>query len=110
MTKDRARKRAVRDRAAATGERYVVARRGAVEPHSRDGGALHELTHRVPGVPAHVDGGLQARAPRERHAAPVKENRPTPKHEQPVHTQPAHGELRVLVGWQNRIARLFGAK
>jgi hypothetical protein len=98
MTKDRARKRAARDRAAVTGERYVVARRQPVEPPSHDGGVLHELTHRVPGVPAHVEGGLQARAPRVRAARPVHQN------------QPNHNEPRVLVGWQNRIARLFGVK
>lgn len=106
MTKDRARKQAARDRAAATGERYVVARRGAVEPPSPDGRVLHELTHRVPGVPAHVEGGLQAAAPRGQNLPKQKPR----KHEQPVHTQPTHGEPRVLVGWQNRIARLFGAK
>ena len=99
MTKDRARKRAARDRAAATGERYIVASRQSVEPPSHDGGVLHELTHRVPGVPAHVAGGLQARARRDRVA------RRSPHQNQPNHNQP-----RVLIGWQNRIARLFGAK
>jgi hypothetical protein len=98
MTTDRARKRAARDRAAATGERYVVARREAVEIPSRDGGRLHELTHRVPGVPAHVDGGRQARARRNPSAPPVHQGRRN------------QNQPRILVGWQNRIARLFGAQ
>ena len=61
------------------------------------GGALHDLTHRVPGIPAHVDGGLQARTGRPRRTAPVHQGRPN------------RGEPRVLVAWQNRIARFFGA-
>jgi hypothetical protein len=107
MTKDRARKRAARDRAAVTGERYVVARRQAVEAPSHDGGALHDLTHRVPGVPAHVEGGLQARAPRVRAPRPVRQNA---AHQIAEHQNtPNHNQPRVLVGWQNRIARFFGA-
>jgi hypothetical protein len=98
MTKDRARKRAARDRAAATGERYVVARREAVEAPLPESGVLHELTHRVPGVPAHVDGGLQARARRAPKARPGHQGRPN------------SSRPRVLVGWQNRIARLLGTK
>jgi hypothetical protein len=98
MTKDRARKQAARQRAAATGERYVVARRHEVDPPSHDGGVLHELTHRVPGVPAHMEGGLQTRARRPRKPLPVHQGRPN------------HNQPRVLVGWQDRITRLFGAK
>jgi hypothetical protein len=98
MTKNRARKQAARDRAAATGERYVVARRQSAEVATPDLGLLHDLTHRVPGVPAHLEGGLQARRPRARTTAPV--------HQGP----PNQNEPRVLVGWQNRIAHLFGAK
>jgi hypothetical protein len=98
MTKDRAHKRAARVRAAATGERYVVARREAVEAPSRVGGRLHDLTHRVPGVPAHAEGGLQARARRAPTAPPVHQGRPN------------QNRPRILVGWQNRIARLFGAQ
>lgn len=112
MTKDRARKQAARDRAASTGERYVVARRQALERPSRDGGVLHDLTHLMPGVPAHVEGGLQARATRARVATPAPQNplHQNPKRTQPDQTRPVHGEPRVLVGWQNRIARFFGAK
>lgn len=98
MTKDRARKRAARERAAVTGERYVVASRQAVATPRSDDSVLHELTHRVPGVPAHVQGGLQARS------------RTNPVARTGHQGAPDHGEPRVLVGWQNRIARFFGAK
>ena len=116
MTKDRARKRAARSRAAITGERYVVARRQAEEPPTRTGGLVHELTHRMPGVPSHAEGGLQARRPRGRGANSALQNRPG--RGQPrvrgagaVHqNRPHHDQPRVLIGWQNRIARLFGAK
>lgn len=58
---------------------------------------LHRLTHKIPGVPAHVDrprghqGGsprLQGRSPSLNHTA-----------ERPP---------RVLAGWQRRIAAFFG--
>ena len=100
MTKDKARKAAARARAAATGERYVVARR-AIEsrPEPHGSGLLHRLTHGVPGVPAHVGGGLVARPnPRRRN--------PSRRH----HGRANGGTPRVLIGWQNRIARLVGAK
>ena len=88
MTKNKARKAATRARAAATGERYVVARRAIeLKPSTGSDGLLHRLTHRVPGVPAH--------APRK--------NRP---HVRTARGRQQHGEPRVLVGWQNRIARL----
>jgi len=97
MTKDRARKRAARDRAASTGERYVVARREAVATPTKDYGVLHDLTHRVPGVPAHVEGGLQGRPARVR-TRPALQGRPN------------SNQPRVLVSWQQRIARFFGAE
>ncbi len=97
MTKDRARKQAARARAASTGERYVVARRAAAATPARDYGVLHHLTHKVPGVPAHVESGLQGRPVRVR-TRPVHQGRPNTN-------QP-----RVLVGWQNRVARFFGAE
>lgn len=107
MTKDKARKAAARARAAATGERYVVARRAIEQepqPDAGGGGVLHRLTHRVPGVPAHVEGGLE-----------VRRNKPHNPRRQPArvgahHGRPNHGEPRMLVGWQNRIARFVGAK
>ena len=100
MTKNKAHKLAARNRAAATGERYVVARRGihqatATAPRR---GRLDELTHRVPGVPEHIDGGLQGRP---RRARPARSNQNAPHN----HTRPEHGEPRVLVAWQNWIAR-----
>lgn len=67
MTSNRARKRAARDRAAVTGEPYVVARRKLeappplIRPTERERPypfvvrLLHDLTHRVPGVPKHAD-------------------------------------------------------
>ena len=94
MTKDRARKGAARQRAAVTGERYVVAQRATIEHPPVKQGRLHALTHRVPGVPTHLDGGLQGTARRTSRAR----NRTR-----------THGEPRVLVGWQNWIARRFGA-
>ena len=100
MTKNKAQKLAARNRAAATGERYVVARRGTQQataaPVRR--GRLDELTHRVPGVPEHIDGGLQGLRRAARTARPAS-NAPR------VHVQPEHGEPRVLVAWQNWIAR-----
>ena len=98
MTKDRARKQAARQRAALTGERYVVAQRAIAEPEPpRTYGWMHELTHRVPGVPAHVEGGLQATRSKGRN---------TPHS---LRRNPAHSEPRVLVAWQNWIARRVGA-
>lgn len=49
---------------------------------------LHWMTHRVPGVPAHRDNptGHQGRSPRGK----------------------VHGQPRVMVGWQRRIAAFFG--
>jgi hypothetical protein len=96
MTKDRARKQATRQRAAVTGERYVVAQRTAAEPAPKPVGRLDALTHRVPGVPAHVEGGLQGTTSRRRNSNPTSQN-------------PRHGEPRVLVAWQNWIARRLGA-
>lgn len=98
MTKDRARKRAARERAASTGERYVVARREAAENPAGDRGALHGFTHRVPGVPDHLDGGLQRRPRRAPSAPPLHQGRPNRK------------RPRILIGWQNRVARFFGAE
>lgn len=96
MTKNRARKQATRNRAALTGERYVVAQRTVAEPLARKLRRLDALTHRLPGVPPHIDGGLQARAPRNSN----------PK--RAARRNPEHGEPRVLVAWQNWIARRLG--
>jgi hypothetical protein len=105
MTKDRARKHAARERAARTGERYVVAQRAIADPNPvpPTRGRLHELTHAMPGVPEHRDGGLQARARRARRTAnPVASNRARNR-------RANAGERRVLVAWQNWIAKRLGA-
>lgn len=102
MTKNKARKAATRARVAVTGERYVAARR-AIEhgPDTASEGLLHRLTHRAPGVPVHVEGGLvPAQNRRHRPSVKVRAER----------VQATHGEPRVLIAWQNRIARLVGAK
>ena len=111
MTRNRARKQATRQRAALTGERYVVAQRNntVAEPQPPKTGWMHELTHRVPGVPAHVDGGLQGTASgRVRSAGTEQRNAPRP-HPARKHQRRQHGEPRVLVTWQNWIARRVGA-
>jgi hypothetical protein len=97
MTKNRAAKQSARDRAALTGERYVVAQRAVSSPQPPTSGRLHRLTHQVPRVPSHVDGGLQATATRGRNTHPRLQDRAR------------HGEPRVLVAWQNWIARRVGA-
>ncbi len=85
MTSNRARKRAARDRAALTGERYVVARRQTAEPSAtvQDNATerpypwvirvLHNLMHRVPGVPKHVDPGHVRAEHEARHRARAAE-------------------------------------
>jgi hypothetical protein len=96
MTKDRARKQAARKRAALTGESYVVAQRAIAEQRPHDLGRMHDLVHKVPGVPTHVDGGLQgATSPRRRNSNPGLQSRNHLRHNEP----------RVLVAWQNWIAR-----
>lgn len=95
MTKDRARKRATRNRVALTGERYVVARRATPQLPLHGDGWWHEITHRVPGVPPHVDGGRHGRA------------NPAPRHHGRANRR--HTEPHVLVAWQGWIARRVGA-
>jgi hypothetical protein len=71
------------------------------------GGVLHNLTHKVPGVPAHDDSrGLshQGKTLRGKHPSLHKK----------LNNKGGHGlhdrehERRVLPGVQNMIARLFG--
>jgi hypothetical protein len=104
MTKDRVRKQAARQRAARTGERYVVAQRATVEAEPSPDSWLHEATHRVRGVTAHVDGGLQSQARASRRRGRVHEN------VNPTSSNRAHRNYpRVLVAWQNWIANRLGA-
>ena len=86
----------------------------ANEQHSlRD--LLHEATHRIPGVPAHVEhpAGHQRRA--GGGSAP-KSIEPHKSHE-PRSAQPPRSRSwnhspsrppRVLAGWQRRVGRFFG--
>ena len=90
MTSNRARKRAARDRAALTGERYVVARRQTAEPSAtvEDNATerpypwvirvLHDLMHRVPGVPKHANPGYVRAEHEKRHRARAAEVRGAP--------------------------------
>lgn len=100
MTKNRARKQATRQRAALTGERYVVAQRAFEETPPRRTNPLHEFMHRVPGMPTHVDGGLQF------DVSPGRTTNPRTRHQR---RERQHGEPRVLVAWQEWIARRVGA-
>ncbi|HEY1529966.1 MAG TPA: hypothetical protein VGF80_04070 [Galbitalea sp.] len=111
MTKDRARKRAARERANLTGERYVVARRNteasiAIEPSMNPvTRVLHDWTHRIPGVPAHqVHRAHQAQTAR---GSRTREHTNSMRgHKNPTRV---YREPRVLVEWQNWIARRVGA-
>ena len=64
---------------------------------------LHEATHRVPGVPAHVHraAGHQRTTHHGRPARGSTTERRSPNH------SPARPP-RVLVAWQRRIAAFFG--
>ena len=65
---------------------------------------LHGMTHLVPGVPEHVDH------PAGHHGRPNRPHHPQRGHHQLAHTRINHPAKppRVLVGWQRRIAALFG--
>ncbi|MBO1741448.1 hypothetical protein [Leifsonia sp. TF02-11] len=66
--------------------------------------ALHETTHRLPGVPEHsARPHGQARQGKHPHAEGAH-----PRLQGRVRHQ--HGEPRILIAWQNGIARLFGAR
>lgn len=72
---------------------------------------LHEATHRVPGVPAHVDHpaghqgkALQARTVRQ----PVARDRSSKSASRGSLNHSAARPPRVLVAWQRRIAAFFG--
>jgi hypothetical protein len=65
---------------------------------------LHEATHRIPGVPEHVDhpAGHQGRSNQPHH--PRLTN---PAREHASINHPAR-RPRVLIAWQRRIAAFFG--
>jgi hypothetical protein len=80
VTSNRAQKQAARRRAAETGEPYVVARRhlddpsgdivvSPEKPYPWVVKALHDLTHRVPGVPRHTDAATIRAEHEARHRA-----------------------------------------
>jgi hypothetical protein len=112
MTSNRARKSAARQRAAETGERYVVARRGIIDARLTDDPpaaeppwprnpllrAMHDAMHKIPGMPAHADGLAQ----QAEHAARAKA-----RHHRVVHHPRvrADREPHVMRAWQERIAR-----
>jgi hypothetical protein len=87
------------------------------------GDLMHDLTHRVPGLPPHRDhapghqghpGAAPAPAPTSAPApAPTSAPAPAPtpapgsrRHHRPVN----QGEPRVLVAWQQRIAAFVGRR
>jgi hypothetical protein len=72
---------------------------------------LHEATHRVPGVPEHREAPRGHQSP-TRHGRSLQ-NRATTSRGGSAGAPRHHGRTRhdvpprVLVRWQNRIARLF---
>lgn len=70
---------------------------------------MHEATHRIPGVPAHVDrpAGHQGRANpgRTAHASSAKRRSVGRSWNHSPARRP-----RVLAAWQQRIAAIFGQK
>ena len=65
---------------------------------------LHDLTHRLPGVPAHVDAADRRSHGRADASPGLRKHGARPPHAH-HHQDPP----RVLVAWQNRIARLVHA-
>ncbi len=68
--------------------------------------ALHDATHRVPGVPAHSDTPA-ANSTHRTHTGPRRHNpsaRPRMRHSNVHHQTPP----RILITWQNWIGRLVG--
>jgi hypothetical protein len=71
------------------------------------GSKLHDLMHRLPGVPAHVDAAVQER---HQHARPRGQSVRARPHPRARLTNPTHHHdrsPRVLVRWQGWIARVF---
>ncbi|HEX4443558.1 MAG TPA: hypothetical protein VHZ81_08305 [Galbitalea sp.] len=66
--------------------------------------ALHDATHQMPGVPAHGENQPHEHSvpdARDRHSHP---RNPERHHQTP---QPHRNSSRVLVSWQNWIARQY---
>lgn len=70
---------------------------------------LHTATHRVPGVPAHVEhpAGHQGKDPLRRT---VRRTTERDRSRNGTRNHSAVRPPRVLVAWQRRIADLFGQK
>jgi hypothetical protein len=65
--------------------------------------ALHEATHRVPGVPAHTDQPAnQEHRVNARHHTQSRRLRD--------HSRRRQAPPRILVGWQSWIGRLVGRR
>jgi hypothetical protein len=114
MTKNRALKRAARERAQVTGESYVVALRNTqggldlpgATPTTAIGRTLHRWTHLVPGVPQHPDAATMA----ARHGRSLQSAQPRPAGRSGP-SRKAHPvrDKRVLRRWQELIeSRLLG--
>lgn len=67
--------------------------------------ALHELTHRVPGVPEHSDAANAQSRQASKRAHGWRHHGTSLHSPNRHHTNPP----RILIAWQNRIARLLHA-
>jgi hypothetical protein len=65
--------------------------------------AMHDATHLVPGVPAHSDTSAIRRPHRTGDSGPRNQGRRLQAHSRPRGNQP-----RILVRWQDWIARMVG--
>jgi hypothetical protein len=73
--------------------------------------ALHDQLHAIPGMPAHDEATIRNS---NAHAYQRSRNANAPHRSMANtaarNTTTRHGNPRVLVGWQQRIARLFSKK
>ena len=60
--------------------------------------SLHDDLHRIPGMPAHETAAANHARTHASHKNPSRSN-----------DDRNHGDPTVLVGWQQRVARFFGA-
>lgn len=67
-------------------------------------GLLHWATHRIPGVPAHVERSVGHQGGRVWRCAVA--SHPSPSYGRRNHS--AARPARVMVAWQSRIAAFFG--
>lgn len=72
---------------------------------------VHRATHRVPGVPAHVEHPVEHQAGHQGTTRHGRVRRDPVAHDRPRNQRWNHSSARpprVLVAWQRRIAALFG--